>query len=360
MPTLFGKKYTKRELLDKVGDISQIGGARQMKLVGGFQDGVDVVEFRTGSGLRFTAVPGRALDISIAEFNGNPLAWCAAAGEVNAAYYDEQGLGWLRSFFGGLVTTCGLTYAGAPCVDEGVELGLHGRISSTPASNLWVDGKWDGDEYTMWAAGKMRESRLFGENMLLERKISAVLGQNKLRIDDTVTNEGPRATPHMMLYHINAGFPVVDAGSELVAPITSTIPRDADAEVDAEHYYLCDPTTAGYRERAYFHELAADSEGFTCSAVINKSLVGGPFGFYVKYKKSELPKFVHWKMHSTQENVIGMEPANCWVVGRDKERERGTLQFLEPGESRSYGVEIGVLSTSKEVSDFERLVKSLK
>ncbi|MCL5102515.1 MAG: aldose 1-epimerase family protein [Armatimonadetes bacterium] len=360
MARLFGRTYTKKELLDRVGDISQLGGARQAKLVGGMEDGVDVVEFRTGSGLNFTAVPGRALDISIAEFNGRPLAWRSASGEVHAAHYEEPGIGWLRSFFGGLVTTCGLTYAGAPTVDEGEPLGLHGRISSTPASNLHVDGEWDGDEYRMWASGKMRESRLYGENLLLRRKISAVLGQNKLWIDDKVSNEGPRRTPHMFLYHINAGFPVVDAGAELVAPIISTRPRDAEAEVDQEHYYLCDPPTVGFKERCYYHDMATDENGFVCSALINRKLPGGPFGFYVKYKKSQFPKFTQWKMNGPREYVIGMEPANCWVEGRAIERGRGGLEFLDPGETREYNMEIGVLSGDEEVSRFEEAIKSIK
>ena len=38
-----------------------------------------------------------------------------------------------------------------------------------------------------------------------------------------------------------------------------------------------------------------------------------------------------------------LEPANCLVEGRDKDRQRGLLQFLEPGESREYMLEIGVL-----------------
>ena len=39
--------------------------------------------------------------------------------------------------------------------------------------------------------------------------------------------------------------------------------------------------------------------------------------------------------------VLGVEPANCHVEGRVKERERGTLQVLAPGENRIYHMEIG-------------------
>ena len=361
MPKLFGKSYTKDELLERVGDISQIGGARQVKLVGGVQDGVNAVEFRTGSGFDFLAVPDRGLDITIAEHNGRSIAWRSAAGEVMPSMYDEPGLAWLRSFPGGLMTTCGLTYAGAPCEDNGEPVGLHGRFSNTPASNVWVDGEWEGDEYRMWAVGKIRESRIFGENLLLKRKVSAVLGQNKFWIDDVVTNEGPRRTPHMILYHINGGFPAVDAGSLFVAPTKNVQPRDVEAEEDKEHYYRNDPPTRDFKERCYYHDMATDNDGFVYTALINKNMPnGGEFGFYVKYNKNELPKFTQWKMNGTREYVVGMEPANCWVEGRAKERERGTLQFLKPGESREYHIEIGVLTTANEVAEFVDLVESLK
>ena len=361
MAVLYGKNYSRQELLDRVGDISQIAGAKEVSLVGGFHDGVTAVEFRTGSGLNFTAVPSRGLDITIAQYNGKSLSWRSAAGEVGPAFYEEPGVGWLRSFAGGLVTTCGLTYVGACCQDDGMTLGAHGRHSSTPASNVWVDGEWDGDDYRFWAMGKMRESRLFGENVVLKRKVSAALGQNKIWIDDVVTNEGPRQIPHMYLYHINGGFPAVDAGSIFISPTKDYKPRDVNAEVDKEHYYINDAPTEGFKERCYYHDMGTDKDGFVYAALVNKNMPdGSQFGFYVKYNKNELPRFTQWKMNGTREYVVGMEPANCWVEGRAKERERGTLQFLEPGETRKYSLEFGVLADADDVAAMEQIIQSLK
>ena len=357
MPKVFGKEFTKQELLRRIGDISQIAGVQHVKLVGGMKDGVEAVEFRTGTGFRFLTVPGRGLDISIAEHNGRSLAWRSAGGEIASSYYDNRGFNWVRSFPGGLLTTCGLTSAGDPCTDAGEEVGLHGRISHTPADNLCMDAGWIGDDYRMWVSGKMREFSLNGENMVLSRKISTVLGENRLWIDDIVTNEGPRTSPHMILYHINGGFPAVDGGSQMVSTSKSLIPRTADAEVDMEHYYLNEAPIDAYKDRVYFHEMGTASDGNVYVALINKNMpCGEQFGFYVKYRNEELPKFVQWKRNGTQEYVVGIEPSNCWVNGRDKEREQGTLQFLEPGESREYHLEIGVLSTPDEVAEFERLV----
>ena len=38
--------------------------------------------------------------------------------------------------------------------------------------------------------------------------------------------------------------------------------------------------------------------------------------------------------------VLGIEPANCHVEGRARERERGTLEFLQPGEKRNFYLEL--------------------
>jgi Domain of unknown function (DUF4432) len=40
--------------------------------------------------------------------------------------------------------------------------------------------------------------------------------------------------------------------------------------------------------------------------------------------------------------VLGLEPSNCGVEGRAKDRARGVLQYLEPDESREFEVEIEV------------------
>src|SRR6185312_8992267 len=98
--------------------------------------------------------------------------------------------GWLWSFFGGLLTTCGLTQVGSPNEDEGEALGLHGRIANVPAEEVRWGSAWEGDELTFWIAGTMREARLFGPDMRLHRRISTRLGSRTLRIENTVENAG--------------------------------------------------------------------------------------------------------------------------------------------------------------------------
>jgi len=357
MAKLYGQEFSRCELMRKIGDISQVAGVKRYQLLDGNENGVEAVDFRTGTGFNFTVLPGRGMDISYAEYNGQPLCWRSSTGDVGSAYFEPEGLGWLRGFYGGLLVTCGMTYAGVPCTDEGRELGLHGRASYTPAKNVWADGEWEEDEYVMWVQGKVREASVFGENVVLTRRIWANLGESKLHLRDVVENLGFEPVPHMYLYHINGGFPAVDEDSELLSPTKETTPRDADAQVEAQNYYKFLAPTPGFKERVYYHEMIPDENGYVCSALVNKKFRNGQgFGFYVKYLKSQLPRFIEWKMNGEGTYVVGMEPANCLVEGRDKERKRGTLQFLQPGEKREYELEIGVLASAEEIEELERTI----
>ena len=361
MPKLYGTYLPKEELLRKIGDISQIAGVKCCELTDGNERGVQAVDFRTGTGFRFTVLPGRGMDVSFAEHCGRPLCWRSSVGDVAASLFEPEGLGWLRTFYGGLVVTCGLTYAGAPCSDEGEELGLHGRIAHVPAKHVYVDGKWEGDEYVMWAQGKMRETRIFGENLELTRKVWAKLGENRFFIEDVVENLAFESTPLMLLYHINGGYPAVDEGSELVAPTRSVAPRDADAKVGLEEYAVFQKPTPGFKERVYYHEMETDEEGQVHAALINRKFNDGEgFGFYVTYRKEALERFTEWKMNGEGTYVVGVEPGNCVVDGRANVRTRGELKFIEPGERKQFDLEIGVLASKDEVVAFEEKVGRVK
>lgn len=361
MPRLFGKEFTKEELCTRIGRMDQVCGVRTSTLNEGRAAGVRAADFWSGGGLSFTVLLDRAMDISAARWHGRSLCWRSPNGDSHPAFYEPEGLGFLRSFAGGLVTTCGLTNAGAPSTDQGEDLGLHGRISHVPAENVHVDAEWDGEDYVIWASGRMRESRVFGENILLNRKVFSRLGENRLWIHDSVVNEGYQRTEHMLLYHINIGFPAVDEGAELISPTVEAAPRDAEAEKEKGGYAQFHAPRAGYAEKVYYHRMAAGADDLVPAAVVNRDTNGGTgFGVYVVYSRSELPYFVEWKMLGQGTYVVGLEPANCLVGGRAKERAEGRLQFLEPGEQRDYRLEIGVLPSLLEITAFEERVRRIR
>jgi hypothetical protein len=331
--------------------MSQIAGIRLVELADGKERGVRAAEIKTGSGFNFTVLIDRGLDISTAEYNGKALAWRSMTEDGHPAYFEPEGLGWLRTFYGGLLVTCGMTWAGAPCEDQGKPLGLHGRISHLPAKNVYADAAWEGDRYRVWVRGKCQESIVFSENLLLTREISAYLGESRLFVHDVVENVGHARTEHMYLYHVNIGFPAIDEGARLITSSRSVTPRDAEAEAGKELYPRFQAPSGDYKEKVYFHDLGTNAEGETQTAIANDAL---GHGVYIRYPKAQMPQYIEWKMMGVRNYAVGMEPANCNVLGRAAERAAGTLQFLNPGERREYRLEIGVLDSQQAIERFER------
>jgi uncharacterized protein DUF4432 len=359
MAKLFGKRYTKDQLLARTGDIAQIAGVRMFTYAEGPAKGVAAAEFKTGSGFRFTALIDRCLDIGPAEWCGTPLAWRSSAGVVHPHTYEPQGAGWIRGFGGGLMVTCGMTHFGPPCEHDGEQLGVHGRASNLQAFDICHGAYWDEDDYVMFVEGSIRETRIFGENLLLRRRISAVMGEHRLFVDDIITNEGPRSWPLMLLYHVNPGFPVVDAGSKLLAPSRKVIARDDVAASELDQHATFIRPTRDYQERVYCHKLGADRRGQTLAAVANMKKGGRGLGVYVRFNRKQLPWLTEWKMMGERDYVVGIEPATNRIGGRAEESKAGRLNYLEPGEARHFNLELGALTNERETNALRREVKAL-
>ncbi len=361
MATFDGRDIDRKELLKHVGDVSQLARVKPYRLVEGHEDQLLAVDVTTGGGLEFTVLPGRGMDLAAARYNGRSLAWRSPVGDQHAAHYEPEGDEWLRGFGGGLMVTCGLTWFGASCIDEGRALGLHGRASHLPATNARWDGEWSGEDYYLSVSGKLREAIVFGENVQLSRTLRAKMGENRLFIEDVVENLGFQRTPHMILYHINVGYPVLNENARFAAPSVRVTPRDADAERGVADWSRMQAPTPGYLAQVFFHEMQPDADGSVTAAVVNDSDIGGGLrGVYVRYFPSELPRFTQWKMMDQGPYVVGMEPGNAWVMGRDVERAEGRLQFLEPGESRRYRLEIGAVTEPSQAEAIESAAQTAK
>jgi hypothetical protein len=335
----------------RIGDISQLGGVRTYRLDGGSGDGLSVVDVDAGSGLRFTVVPGRALDISGAWHRGVPLAYRTATGDVQGARYEPEGISWVRTTVLGLLVTGGLDNAGFPAEDETGTRGLHGRLSNLAASNVHADGEWNGDEYEMWVQGRVRQAVLFGENLELKRRISTQLGASWLKIHDEVSNLGHRTEPMMVLYHINPGYPVVDAGSRLHLRSRTRRSVNEAAEAGEAEWDAFPAPVEGWSEQVWVHDVEADPDGTARAAVVNRGF-GDGLGLGIIYDKRQLPLLNQWKQAAPGEYVTGVEPANCTVLGRVQNQEEGTLQTLAPGETATFDVTIEVLDGGSAIDAF--------
>lgn len=358
MIDLFDQPLSRHELMRRIGDLSQIAGVEMATLAEGRAKGVLAARIRTGTGFIFTVLPDRGLDIASAEFAGIPLAWRSLSREVHPAYFDGHGIGWLKSFFGGLLTTCGLAHAGEPCHD-GEDLGLHGRISNTPAHEITSGGAWDGDDYVMTVSGKVREAEIDGHSLELTRRITSRLGASSLTIEDTVENIGFRPQPHHILYHCNIGYPIVSEHSRLLYSADRIDPRNDVAAAGLADFNRMTAPQPDYQEQCFYYSMVAAEDGMARVAIFNPRLDGGRgLGIYIAYRHETLPEFINWKMMGEGEYVMGLEPASARIPGRDVLRREGKLKILQPGEKIDYWLEIGVLRSREAVRQFEESLEA--
>jgi hypothetical protein len=212
------------------------------------------------------------------------------------------------------VTTCGLRNVGA--ASEG--FGLHGDVSFQPARGVAESG------------GVVRGTVVDGD-LVLEREWR--LDGDVVRLRDVCRNEGVTAEPAPFLYHVNFGAPFWGPGSRLLGT-DPPVPRDADA---AAYLGVWDrhPEFPG-PERVYEHVPPPSSVTVTGA------------GLRITVRWGGLDRLHQWIDPSL--GALGLEPANCSVLGRAADRAAGRLPVLEPGRERVTWLEIQASSTSKETS----------
>lgn len=339
MTIYLGREWNKTALRQYIGDMRQIAGITPIRLTDGRAQDVRAAQVYTGSGLEYTVLLDRSLDIGACRWQGIPLAWQSPAGVVHPAYYEPDGVGWLRSFGGGLFVTCGLDQFGAPGIDNGEAFGIHGRVGNLPAEQVSIQTTWtEDDEYRLEISGQVRQARLFGENLLLKRRIVSTLGGNEITIEDEVINEGFAPQPHMMLYHCNLGFPLVSPQSQIQIDALATIARDADAQAGIDQWASFPEPTANFAEQVFRHDVRADAAGQVMVAVESPDI-----RLEIAYPKAVLPHLFQWKMAGQGAYVLGLEPANSSAIeGRSVARQRDDLPLLAPGESVRYALHFRV------------------
>jgi galactose mutarotase-like enzyme len=337
---LYGKSWTRRELEARVGRMEQIGGVRRFKGTEGNEADVEQIQVRTGAGLCYYVTPTKGLDISLAEFQGTPISWQSANGDVHPSYYNESGIGWLRSASGGLLMTCGLMQVGSPNEDEGESLGLHGRVHHTSAKQVSAVSEWSDDDLEMTVSGVVDETSIFGGQLRLSRQISSKLGVNEIVIRDEVRNMGFQRCPHMILYHFNFGFPLLSEETWILFKDTTVTARDVESPLTGVDEWQA--PDANYSERVYYHQTRGKPEVEIVNPRFPAHLGTTQVKVSLIWSADTLSKLVQWKMPGAGTHVLGVEPSNCWVDGRRGERERDTLVYLEPGETVKYEIRLNI------------------
>ncbi|MEO6188919.1 MAG: aldose 1-epimerase family protein [Ginsengibacter sp.] len=340
----------------KISNHVQLGGIETSIIDNGPGRGNRIAWVNTGTGLRYKIIIDRSMDIADAFYNSHSLTWLSHTGITQPQPFSDRGLDWLRTFGGGLLTTCGLSHVGGPENDEYGERGIHGMISNIPAeieSIIQPDpvaGKMD-----MSITGIIRETKIFGPSLELRRTISGTLGQASIGIHDEVINKGNTPAPHMILYHCNFGWPLVDEGTDILwKGEWQSRAGGINNKIFNEEYNFrkcSQPLTEhqGTGEAVAFIDVTANSSG-ECTCGFHNSKIG--IALALRFDKKQLPWLTNWQHWGKSEYVTGLEPGTNRPIGQAQARKEEQLIFLQPSESRSYDLEIEVLNDEAKIEEF--------
>ena len=293
----------------KIGNDEQRCSATRVQVTEGRGNGARLIYVANGK-LNFVLAESNALDVLRLWYRG-----------VNVGFVSKNGLytapdDFLHSFPCGMLYTCGLDVIG------GVEgHPVHGRIHSIPAEVKELRA----NEAGVRIVAEIRDTALFGENLVVTRTIETVAESAELKLTDRIENRAFRDEKYCLLYHVNVGWPFVDVGAVIKGNFVESRPRTPLAAREKAKMLVVEPPVDNFEEACYFHRTR---DGVV--SLVNKKL---GLAFTVR---SSLKKFVEWKSRASGDYVIGLEPCTCWLDDEMK------MSVLRPGKSVTHTVTLAV------------------
>ena len=268
----------------KISNFAQVASLRRYRLEGGIGDGIEVLDCDNGT-LRFLLNVSKACDVMQMYHEGQNVSFVSKNG------FTKRMPPFASRFEGGMLYTCGLDNVGRR---EGKE--MHGNFHSLPAEILRAECTEEG----IVIEAVIRDTALFGQNLVMRRTITTGIGDSHLRITDTLCNESYREEGYCLLYHVNVGYPLLDEGAVI--------------ECDAEGYHACtdfakelaatrleiSDAVPNQPECCYYHTLREPKV-----ALVNKRLGKA---FRLSYSGDTLPCFLEWKSMGSGDYALGLEP----------------------------------------------------
>ena len=321
-----------QELIRKgyIGNPLQLCTLRHVTVSEGKAKGTRIIEVRTAGGLELDVLPDAGLDIGQCRFKGINMSWMSKNGYDSPAAISPYETEFVNTFPGGLLYTCGLRSAGPANRDGGEWHPLHGRYHSLPAEQVCAENA--GDEIII--KGMIRETALFGHVLEVKRSIRIPVFGASVTVEDTVTNLTPRDEEIMQIYHCNFGYPLLSEKARLILPEErETIPRTEFARTGLGRECGFDKPVDGEEERVFFQKMKKE---------FRAKLENPEFGINmtISWSGDTLPILSQWRSMASGDYVLGLEPTNCYIMGRHDERENGTLPVLKAWESITNTVKI--------------------
>lgn len=307
------------------GSRSQLAGIEQAVCVGGRSEGVRLIDMHNSAGLDLTLTPDRCLDlyrlvykgVNVAFHSKNPLQVPPTDSLLEEVFFEQ----WPA----GMLTTCGLSNFGSAS-ETGSEGSrerhpLHGRIGLLAADITRIEDSWESDSLVV--EGAVRETRLYGRELELRRKVEVPVSAARIRVVDRVMNYRSQKEGVMLLYHLNFGYPFLDETTLFYTNMT-------DQKVLEQETY------ATGLSRYSRPKKGADANVLLVNA-------GLELAVQITWGCAQLPHFYRWRHMVSGDWVVGIEPATAGTLdGRERAETTADLVYILPSESVELGFSLRI------------------
>lgn len=306
-----------------MGNPRQLASVRALRLEDGAEGGQRASAMSTGGGLDLWVLPDRSMDIGPLWFRGMPLAWQHPNGFLPPDRHSpcsDAGSGIERTLSGFLVT-CG--YDSVRHSTQGAP--LHGSHTLTPARITRQLEDWTRETPTLVCEGEWTCAHLSRNAYRVQRRIEAPIGGKCFSLEDRVENIGHSQAPFDTLYHMNLGFPAVQAGMSLTVGSESLC-------LDA---LLAPPGTT---HKPSVRCFSGDGDAALVTRFRRQAVDGWPeLDMSLTSTCDELPWLQVWMDPRPGHRILALEPASSERSAQGESRCPG---HLEPGESKTLRLQV--------------------
>jgi hypothetical protein len=341
---------------------------RLRRLHGGKQEGVDLLEVDNGRTI-VRLIPTRGMGILDARLDDLRLGWDSPVREVvhpSLVNLEARGgTGWLDGF-NEYMARCGLEWFGPPGEEPDhlakseppiARMTLHGKITNIPASTLRLEAETRAP-WRIRITSTVHERMMYGPKFELQTTFETTPGAEGFSVTDTIHNRGGQSQEFGLLYHLNHGPPLLEAGARWVAPLKWWAPRDNESALHAKNFDRYGAPKTASLEQAFLCKLYGDRKGQTGAVLHNKA---GNLGVRIGWPIKALPCFTVWKAeHNIADGyVTGLEPGTGWPLPRPVERKEGRVPRLRAGGSWSATLQFDLLSSRPAVKKATAAIKAI-
>lgn len=267
----------------KINNVEQLCSVRKLEFIDGKEKGRQILLVNNGV-LSFIVLLDKCMDIYEFRHKG-----------MNLTYISKGGLmcnegDFIDTFPGGLIYTCGLEVVGN-------RTPMHGSIHNKMASITNI--KNDGNELVI--EGEVVATGLFKDHLVLKRIIKTSYMSDTVVVDTIIENRGYKKASYCLLLHMNIGYPFLDDGLKINAPIVSTTPRDMNAKNHIGECLKMNDNIDITDEQVFYHKVK-EGRIELVNEKVKKSLL-------FEYDHNMFEHFIEWKSLASGDYALGIEPS---------------------------------------------------